>query len=80
VKNQEFDDKMIDLQLPDQDLQYVETNVPQEQQISEVKIEFKEKTLDSVSGLSKGFNDKAIFKKRKIHFEHKRNLRTKQDD
>ncbi|XP_054160207.1 WW domain-binding protein 4-like [Oppia nitens] len=79
VKYNEFDDKMIDLQLPDQQLEIVAPIVSD--QPKDERIEFKEKTIDSLKHkISFGIKteEKVLFKKRKTGSE--RNVRQRTDD
>ncbi|CAG2120529.1 unnamed protein product, partial [Medioppia subpectinata] len=80
VANREFDDKMIDLQLPDQQLPQIVAPIVADND-REVKIEFSEKTVDS---LKNKFNssvkkeEKISFKKRKT--DSNRSVRQRTDD
>jgi len=83
VTNRVFDDKMIDLQLPDQQLPQIVAPVVTEEAKKETKIQFKEKTVDSLK--NKGFSNSALdktvtFKKRKLGSDTKRNVRQRNDD
>lgn len=83
VINTAFDDKMPDLELPGQQLPEIVAPVVVEHQ-SEPRIEFKEKTIDSIkrkpfSGIKSEPNDeKVLFKKRKT--DSKRNVRLRTDE
>ena len=82
VSNKAFDEKMPDLQLPGQQLLEIVAPVVSEE-YKEVKVEFKEKTVDSlknplVSSLKS--EEKVSFKKRKSGSDSKRNVRQRTDD
>lgn len=84
VNNREFDDKMVDLQLPDQQLPQICAPVVVEESPKEKKIQFKEKTVESLKkdfGISNITSNKTItFKKRKLGSDTKRNVRQRNED
>ena len=78
VNNVAFDQQMPDLQLPGQQLPEIVVPVVAEHE-KEPKIEFKEKTVDSVKNkLTVKSEEKVSFKKRKT--DSKRNVRQRTDD
>ena len=83
VSNKAFDDKMPDLQLPGQLLPQIVAPVVSEEQIKEVRHEFKEKTFDSLKNPLKSIiksEEKICFKKRKTGSDSKRNVRQRTND
>ena len=82
VNNKAFDEKMPDLQLPGQLLPQIVVMPVVSQQPKQMKIEFKEKTVDSFKNplISNIKTEKISFKKRKFGSDSKRNVRQRNDE
>lgn len=79
IEKKNYDEKMPDLQLPNQDLN--EILFPVEIDKKEKKIEFKEKTLESMGKrLAPLSTSGSLFKKRKNVSEKSKNVRRREDD